>query len=609
MTDTHDYDQLFEKAVEHMRAKRPDEAFPLLVKFLKANPESEEGWYLLSYAVQSRAKKIESVQRVLKINPDNEHARARLKRLTAPPKKKKTRLPVWILVVVLLGLGLGLLGVLGWRYGDALLQMMPFGRSGSEVAQATGAPGEVVPTTAAPTMTPQLTSTLTLTPEEEVAPVTSTSTVPTASPTLGPTSTPTSIPTQTHTPPVLDDAVVAQMDRIDEQVAELRELQAVEDVKRSIISEQEVRPLLEEIYLERNSKEIIDDQVIVLSTLGLVEPTYDLYTETLNQIGEGIGGFYIPWTDHLYVLGTAFTGLERYIYAHEYTHALVDQHYALDEIGVYPECLSDTDRCLAITALVEGDATYLMNQWLETYGTEEDLADILAAQYAPLDKAISSSTLPPPYLVRELNFKYGDGYQFVKHFIDKWGWQMINIIYDDMPATTEQILHPQKYQVKEKPKAVIEPPLDAVLGDGWRLLASDRLGELGTEMILAHGANRLAQIDSDVAAEAAAGWGGDRYRVYYRGTTRSSVLVAAWAWDHWREADEFFPAMEQYLNLRYRGQTVDHESGSCWQLLNDHFSCIFKADAETLWIIAPQMEMLDLIRQEYPSFRTNDVQN
>ena len=606
MTDTNDYDQLFEKAVEHLREKRPDEAFPLLVKFLKANPDSEEGWYLLSYAVQSRAKKIESVQRVLKINPDNEHARARLKRLTAPPQKEKRRLPVWILVVVLLGLGLTLLGVLGWRYGDALLQAIPFGRSRSEVALATGAPDEIVPTTVAPTVTPQPTSTLTLTPEEEAAPVTSTVTASTATPTLGPTSTHTPLPTQTQTPPVLDESVVAQMDVIDEQVAELRELQAVEDVKRSIISEQEVRPLLEEIYLERNSKEIIDDQVIVLSTLGLVEPTYDLYTETLNQIGEGIGGFYLPWTDHLYVLGTSFTGLERYIYAHEYTHALVDQHYALDEIGVYPECLSDTDRCLAISALVEGDATYLMNEWLENYGTEQDLADILAAQYAPLDKAISSSNLPPPYLVRELNFKYGDGYQFVKYFIDKWGWQMINIIYGDMPATTEQILHPKKYQTKEKPRAVIEPPLDAVLGDGWRLLASDRLGELGTEMILAHGANRLAQIDPEMAAEAAAGWGGDRYRVYYRGTTRSSVLVAAWAWDHWREADEFFPAMEEYLHLRYRGQTVDHESGSCWQLLNDHFSCIFKADAETLWIIAPQMEMLDLIRQEYPSFRASD---
>ncbi len=615
--DTHDYDQLFEKAVELMRAKRPQEAFPLLVKYLKANPDSEEGWYLLSYAVQSHSKKVESVQRVLKINPDNQHARARLKRLTSKPaEKKKRRLVPWVVIALLAGLGLALVGLIGWRYRSFLFGLNPLARLGSQVSMATEAPGLAVPTTVIPTPTRRLTLTVTPSQEPSATPVTGTAMAataspdsdsassPTASPTSAPTSPPSPIPTMTPASGVIDESVAEQMDVIEAQVAELRDLERMGPVNRSMIAEEDVRSLLESIYLERNSKEIIADQVIVLSALGLVEPTYDLYTKTLNQIGEGIGGFYLPWEDELYVIGSTFTGLERYIFAHEYTHALVDQHYALDEIGVYPECLSDTDRCLAISALIEGDATYLMNQWLLAHGTESDLADIAAVQYAPLEQAISSSNLPPPYLVRELNFKYGDGYAFVEYFIDKWDWQAINLIYEDLPWTSEQIFHPKKYQVKEKPKAVIEPPLQDILGDDWRMLTSDRLGELGTQMVLAHGIDHLAQLDSAVAAEAAAGWGGDRYRVYYRGSTRSSILVADWVWDHRREADEFFEAMQQHLNLSYRGNSVEHEAGLCWQLLNDHVACIFQADDETLWIRAPELETVDLIRQEYPPFET-----
>ncbi|MEA3351837.1 MAG: hypothetical protein U9Q82_14570, partial [Chloroflexota bacterium] len=532
-----------------------------------------------------------------------QHAQVRLKSLTAAEKPKKRRFSKWIVIALVAVIGLGLVGAIGWRYGDFLLRFNPFTKTASQVALATGAPGQIDSSTLMPTMTQAVSLTAAHTEVESAVPAAETL-IPV---TVSPSATATIIPTGTSSPAptataVLNEDVAAQMDLIQEQVSELRNLEIIAPVERSIIPENELLPLLESIYLERNTKDVVAEQAMVLSTLGLIEPTYDLYTETLSQIGEGIGGFYVPWTDDLYLIGTTFTGLERYVFAHEYTHALADQHFFLDEIGVYPECLSDTDRCLAISALIEGDATYLMNEWLMTYGSEDDLADIVAAQYAPLDEAISSSHLPPPYLVRELNFKYGDGYDFVEHFIDKWGWQMINIIYTKPPQTTEQIFHPQKYQVKEEPKTVPEPPLQAVLGDDWRLLVSDSLGELGTQMILAYSADRLAHIDPEVAVDAAAGWGGDRYRVFYRGTTHSNILVADWVWDHRREADEFFPAMQQYLDLHYRGKSVDHEAGLCWELLNDHFSCIFQADAETLWIMAPKMDSVDLIRQQYPAF-------
>jgi hypothetical protein len=304
----------------------------------------------------------------------------------------------------------------------------------------------------------------------------------------------------------------------------------------------------------------------------------------------------------LYVLGATFSGLERFVFSHEFGHALVDQHYHLESIGVYPECLQETDRCTAITALIEGDASLLMYQWLETYGTEEDINEILSAQFNPSNRALSSEDLAPPYSVRDVQFKYDDGFQFVEYLHNQGGWGLVNLVYSDLPQTTEQILHPDKYMSKEGALPVAAPSLGEILDQDWRFLIADTLGELGTQMVLGYNANGLNQLDQQTTAQAAAGWGGDHYQVYYRGKTNHSILAAKWVWDTSADASEFWEAMRHYLQLRYGGKTAVHDLGLCWQRLNDHYTCIFQTEVETLWIQAPTMEMMNLIWDHYPAF-------
>jgi len=365
----------------------------------------------------------------LDINPENIQAQERIEKLreaippTVEEQAKSRGFPIWATIALIIFAGLAILagGLWGYRV----------------LVGPTG-------TTAVPP--PEISQA-----EETATPTPKATPLPGFFATVTPTATATLTPSATHPPSMtleqLDENATAQMDEIQAQVSELRELAALHPVTRSVISQDYVRPILESAYLERHTKDEVADQARVLSTLGLIDPTYDLYTKTINQIGEGIGGFYIPWTDELYVIGTTFSGIERFIFSHEYTHALVDQHYFLDSVGVYPECISDTDRCLAISALAEGDATYLMYQWLENYGTEDDINEIIAAQYAPLDRSISSSDLPPPYVVRETQFRYGEGALFVDHLYKIGRWAMVNLAYETLPQTTEQILHPAKYQI------------------------------------------------------------------------------------------------------------------------------------------------------------------
>lgn len=574
---------LLQEAIDLIRAKRPKEAYPVLAQYLRIHPNSEEGWHLLSYVIHDPEKKIDCLQRVLDINPENIQAQERLEKFRAviPPKAeegaKSGRFPIWVTIALIIFVGLAILAGGLWGYRTLIGPTDTAVKPAPEISLAEESATQTPRATPLPGFFATMTPTATLTP------------IATRPPSM--------------TLEQLDENTATQMDEIQAQVSELRQLAALHPVTRSVISQDYVRPILESAYLERHTKDEVADQARVLSILGLIDPTYDLYTKTINQIGEGIGGFYIPWTDELYVIGSTFSGIERFVFSHEYAHALVDQHYFLENVGVYPECISDTDRCLAIFALVEGDATYLMYQWLENYGTEEDINEIIAAQYAPIDRSISGSDLAPPYAVREIQFRYGEGALFVDHLYKIGRWPMVNLAYDSLPQTTEQILHPAKYQVREQPKPVEIPELEDILGDRWRLLASDTLGELGTEMILGYSFDRLTQIDPLIAKEAAVGWGGDHYQVFYKGITNGKVLAAAWAWDTRTDADQFWIALDAYLNLRYRKNRVDHPEGNCWEKLNEEYACIFRKGSATLWLIGPDSDTMGLVLSQYESFR------
>ena len=88
------------------------------------------------------------------------------------------------------------------------------------------------------------------------------------------------------------------------------------------------------------------------------------------------------------------------------------------------------------------------------------------------------------------------------------------------PASTEQVMHPDKYLRVEQPGASRCAGRSRRSGPGWRGRArAARMGEWMTEP-LACAADR---------ARRAAGWGGDAYALLRRGDRRA--LVARWVWD------------------------------------------------------------------------------
>jgi len=422
---------------------------------------------------------------------------------------------------------------------------------------------------------------------------------PTVTPTPTITPTPTRTPVPTPFPPAAD--VLTTMDTLQLQVADLRGLAVRGEIQKYVIDRKHVRASLEELYLNYGgSREAVADEARVLSAIGLIKPTFDLFTYTLNGISDGIGGFYTPWTKQLYVIGEEFTGVEKWVYSHEYDHALTDAHFAIADMGVFPICIGDEQRCDAIRALVEGDATLLMTQWFRQYASPQDYQDILAYDYDPSNRTLPEQ-FPPPFASRDAAFPYREGLAFVQYLYEKGNWAEVNKAYQRLPQSTEHILHPQKYVDDEAPLRVDIPSFEGALGAEWRLLRVNSLGEWTTYLMLSYGADLAAQVEPNTGAEAAAGWGGDSYQVYYNDATGRTILAAHWTWDTEEDADEFKEAMLFYQDQRFRGSKLSRADGDCWEA-NDQTSCIFATGNETLWILAPDQTMLDDVLTRYTNF-------
>ena len=293
-----------------------------------------------------------------------------------------------------------------------------------------------------------------------------------------------------------------------------------------------------------------------LRLLGLLEPEQSL-GEVAGDVSALAVAYYDPRRDELFLVGDAVPAgpqLAEFVLAHELTHALEDQRFGLPVAAG----LSD-DRTLAETALVEGAATTVMNRYAQRY---LDLF-ALAAEAETLDSGAGEEL--PRFAEAEVTFSYLDGSRFVEDLIDLGaGWTLVDYAYERrLPATTEQILHPEKYVADERPLPVAAP---ATPGPGWRAIDTGTLGEFGTREVLAEGEPGLG------AALGADGWDGDRYRLFIRagatqpcmGDCRSThALGLAWRGDDPAHSRELARQLEIYVEQGLGGES---DGRDLWRL-------------------------------------------
>jgi hypothetical protein len=423
----------------------------------------------------------------------------------------------------------------------------------------------------------------------------------TSTPTPGPLSTPSVTPTPpspraTPTPPptITPALDVSLMDSIQRQVSALRGLAPRRPVERAIMTAAELREYITRKLNEDYPKEEARSDLITLLAFGLLDSEMDLHGFYVDLYSEQIAGFYDSDAKKLYVISdlAQFGPLERTTFAHEYGHALQDQHFDLEGLGIDDE--RDSQRAAAIRALAEGDALLIMQQYMQRYFSPQDLAGLLeqlgAADQSTLENA-------PRVFQEELQFPYVYGLQFVQEFYNEGGWEAVNRVWADPPVSTEQIMHPERYRADDAPQPVTLPPLTDTLGAGWRLMDEDSLGEFLLRVVLE------GQIDSEEASAAAEGWGGDRYAVYYQEAQAQTVLALRTVWDTAAEATEFVGAYTRYAQARFSGQAGEQRPGQrCWRGSVSSQCLLFRSN-QALVVLGPTMDVINAVLARFPDFR------
>jgi len=380
-----------------------------------------------------------------------------------------------------------------------------------------------------------------------------------------------------------------QMDGIQEEVVTLRGLQSTGPVARALLSPEALRQYVTDDFLADYTEAEARDDARTLALLGLMQPDYDLFNLYMELYSEQIAGFYDDELKQMFVVqGAGFHGTERITYAHEYTHALQDQHYDLrNGLGFSDEaCELDSERCAAIQALVEGDATLLEERWLLTYATDQDYQDLLDF-YDSLESPVFDSA--PQFLQDDFIFPYQSGRAFVEHFFLDGGFAAVDAVYADPPSSTEQILHPERYP-SDRPVKLEPAELLASLGSGWREIDRDVVGEWYTQLTLRE------QLAGEQAAPAAEGWGGDYFLTFYHDEQDLGALVLVTVWDRVLEAHEFFGAFLGYGDARFGGRTLSTTIQATWDSSFGHASIEIAGD-QTLWILAPDAQIVQTLRQ------------
>ncbi|HEY6477906.1 MAG TPA: hypothetical protein VI456_15120, partial [Polyangia bacterium] len=193
--------------------------------------------------------------------------------------------------------------------------------------------------------------------------------------------------------------------------------------------------------------------------------------------------------------------------AHQIAHAVADQRFGLRRfLRLAPggEPRLDGDATRARLCIVEGDAVLT---GLELADPAESFlgAHALGTLAARLRDA--PPTAAPGWFARLGELTHVDGLLFAARVRRHRPWSAVDELWNEPPTSTEQILHPEKYDACEAPIPVDAAALPTLAGFG-RPSTSDVLGEWAIRTWLAE------TLPAEIAARAAAGWGGDRAGIY-----------------------------------------------------------------------------------------------
>jgi hypothetical protein len=330
-----------------------------------------------------------------------------------------------------------------------------------------------------------------------------------------------------------------------------------------------------------------------------------------------IGGFYDYQQDRIVIVSenTTTPKMDEITLSQELFHALQDQQF---EVSYNRSTREGYNAGLGI---IEGDGNLVDRRYQQRCEAAWDCL-------SPEDEPGGGDSSDLNYGIYLTQFQpYSDGPKFVKGIYDEGGWGAVNAVYENPPASTEQVIHPEKYP-DEGPVSI---SFTDTSSDEWRIpdtgaggVKYARFGEAGLAAMMmrpvfASGGTAAPVVgprdfynftaDGEVSdfqplfysLEATDGWGNDRLYPYITddsATTNETGYVWKTVWDEVGDAGDFADGYAQLLD--YYGADVAADSQSVYRIPGDsQFGDAFyvEQDGESVVIVnAPTVAALGDIR-------------
>ncbi len=417
------------------------------------------------------------------------------------------------------------------------------------------------------------------------------------------------------------DAVVARgMARVEV----VRQLEFQRTVPVDVISREQYREENAGQFTNVTDAEALHQNVKWEATLMVGEDSSAI-AEQEALYGSSVAGYYSPTEERIVIVSENTTApkMNEITLSQELFHALQDQQFNTSRYNQSTRELHN-----AKDGIIEGDGNYVDYRYGQRCEAEWDCLMPQgggAGGGGNIHLGIYLTIFQP----------YSDGPAFVEGIYEEAGWEGVNAVYENPPASTEQVIHPEKYG-EDAPTnvSVATPP-----SDDWERLEIEggidhaSFGEAGMFSMLlyptydSNGATQIIRTQSFINRGSdgqpdpvdpynyshpyTAGWDGDKLVPFVSDDAATNETAYVWntTWDSEADASEFVEGYRQVLEYR-NAESVEAADG-VYRIPDDAaFGDAFAVvqDGTTVTIVnAPTLDGLDAVHADAPNVTAADM--
>jgi hypothetical protein len=390
-----------------------------------------------------------------------------------------------------------------------------------------------------------------------------------------------------------------EIDMVKARTQKIRELKFLHPVPMSFLTPDQVRARIRSDIDRRTKRSELRLAAVEGAMIGLYPPGVDLEKNHLDFLETRLAGFYDPHRGDLVIVDRPLmihvparaqalvAMLQKLntagVLAHELTHALQDQHF---HIGAESAQLrGNSDREIAYKSVLEGDAT------LSGFGAvvgrmDDETIDYYLANDSDVTAIFMGNTKGfQREQIEIVRFQYSAGARFVAEAFRRRGWNGVDALYRDPPASTQQIIHPKLYFDHPTPPERIHVAGYGPLMQGWKRADEDTFGALVLRVIL----ERVMGAQTPYV-QAASWWTGDHCVALQKGNATTLIWIITFKQGF---ADNFAQLYSSVLEKVLPKETAHHVEtlGNAVLVLIGAAASQYRSLAPAVWkastIVAP----------------------